>query len=55
MHRYLGDSEANAIRSWSKGVPSKSGKSQTPTAQDPAIQAYIEAKMALLQGTKTSK
>lgn len=55
MHRYMGDHEANAIRSWSDRVPSKSSKYQAESSQDPAIQAYIEAKMALLKGSVAAK
>lgn len=50
MHRYLGKAESAAIENWNKRVPSKNHESgRSLGAQDPAVQAYIEAKMALFK------
>jgi len=48
----MDDRELEAIRTWSDKVPSKSGKVYD---QDPAVQAYMEAKLALFRSTKSER
>lgn len=58
-HRYLPESHASSIQSWARGVPEQSATSQKSTnsyqndpsaysSSDPAVQAYLRLKLALL-------
>jgi len=44
-HPYLGKREVSAIEDWNEGIPSK--KTKTNVEEDPAVKAYMQAKMAL--------
>lgn len=53
-HQFVNQHKAEAIEKWSAQVPSKASWKALMNAPDPSIQAYIEAKLALLQrGTPT--
>lgn len=53
-HQFVKQHQAEAIERWSSQVPSKASWKDFMNAPDPSIQAYIEAKLALLQhGTLT--
>ena len=49
-HQYLDDREKTQIDRWNDTVPKKSTRPQAvPEANDPVIQAYLEAKMSLFR------
>lgn len=55
MHRFVNEREVESILRWSDQVPVKTFNSNPPTTSDPAVQAYIEAKMALLRSHAPTK
>lgn len=47
-HPYLGNKEVSAIEHWNESIPTKSKRAtDTPNDVCPAIQAYMQAKVAL--------
>lgn len=49
-HTFLDEREKSAIDNWNQEVPKKSARAtNVPEQQDPAIQAYLQAKMALFR------
>jgi len=55
-HRFVGERQAEAIQQWNEQVPDK--LTENPGSQglsDPSVQAYIEAKLALLRISKLTR
>ncbi|KAK7548312.1 hypothetical protein IWX47DRAFT_612407 [Phyllosticta citricarpa] len=56
-HPYLPPTRASFIASWSSSVPRRSNQVQaqthSPFATDPAVQAYLQLKMAMMKKTGT--
>jgi hypothetical protein len=51
-HQFVGESKADAIHRWNEQVPTKLTDDRgSKGLSDPSIQAYIEAKMALLRSS----
>ncbi|KAM0723887.1 hypothetical protein Q7P37_000877 [Cladosporium fusiforme] len=47
--RYVNEGKAKAIQQWNAQVVAGMSNNDNTTMTDPSVQAYIEAKMALLQ------
>jgi hypothetical protein len=56
QHPYLAERQMTAIQKWNETVPKKHTKTNLkPEQQDPAIQAYLEAKLALFRNAELAK
>jgi hypothetical protein len=55
-HHFVGERKAEAIHRWNEQVPNKlTDESCSQGLSDPSIQAYIEAKLALLRSSTPTK